>query len=91
MSTLPDDAWRDAGLEDPDGTNLVEEVRDAPDADDERPEEYRPGTARPDLEGAAAEADVVEQSQVVPGLDEPADGADDEAGGDDAGGGDDGR
>ncbi|MEN5075176.1 hypothetical protein ABE437_15250 [Isoptericola cucumis] len=73
MSTVPDDAWRDAGLEDQeDTTSLLEEAQEADDASPpaDRPEEYSPATARPDLEGAASEADVVEQSQVVRGLDE---------------------
>ncbi len=85
MSTVPDDAWRDAGLEDQEETtSLLEEVQQTagtPPAPD-RPEEYNPGSARPDLEGTASEADVVEQSQVVHGLDEReedtgGDGADD--------------
>ncbi|GAA1712222.1 hypothetical protein GCM10009809_05540 [Isoptericola hypogeus] len=74
MSTVPDDAWRDAGLEDADDTTSLLEESEEPDAAapaDEQPEEYRPRTARPDLDGAASEADVVEQSQVVRGLDEP--------------------
>ncbi|MEL7975895.1 hypothetical protein AAG589_08505 [Isoptericola sp. F-RaC21] len=82
MSTVPDDAWRDAGLEDPDDTtSLVEDALTddaaAPDAQagERRAEEYQPRHARPDLDGEAAEADVVEQSQEVPEPDEP--GADD--------------
>ncbi|GAB3104735.1 hypothetical protein [Isoptericola nanjingensis] len=78
MSTAPDDAWRDAGLENPDDTtSLVEdaltddaEAGDAAEAGG-RVEEYKPRHARPDLDGEAAEADVVEQSQEVPGLDDP--------------------
>ena len=74
MSTLPDDAWRDAGLEGvEDTTSLVEEVdtpEQAPDHEAET-DEYRPRTARPDLDGNASEADVIEQSQVVPALDDP--------------------
>ncbi|MEU2199642.1 hypothetical protein [Isoptericola sp. NPDC019482] len=78
MSTAPDDAWRDAGLENPDDTtSLVEdaltddaETGDVAEAGD-RVEEYKPRHARPDLDGEAAEADVVEQSQEVPGLDDP--------------------
>ena len=79
MSTLPgDDALRDAGLTGPDideTVNLAEEaaraadrtqVPDAPEALDAVSEEYRPGTARPDLAGTADEADVVEQSWTVP-------------------------
>ena len=91
MSTVPDDSWRDAGLEDrEDTTSLLEEVQEGDDASPpaDRPEEYRPATARPDLEGAASEADVVEQSQVVRGLDEHEGeaGADDEGEVDDADG-----
>jgi hypothetical protein len=78
MSTVPDDAWRDAGLDSledttslEDATSLVEEVeRPDPRPHREETEEYRPRTARPDLEGKAAEADVVEQSQIVPETDE---------------------
>jgi hypothetical protein len=82
MSTLPDDAWRDAGLEDTDDTtSLVEEAKRAARRDTgDRPEEYHPGTARPDLEGAAAEADVVEQSREVPGADEGGGEAEDSGG-----------
>jgi len=75
MSTVPGDAWRDAGLDDVDETtSLVEEVK-RPDREgvDEGAEEYRPRTARPDLDGAAAEADVVEQSQIVPDPDDQPD------------------
>jgi hypothetical protein len=78
MSTAPDDAWRDAGLENPDDTtSLVEDALtdDAQDGDDVAAvggaEEYKPRHARPDLDGEAAEADVVEQSQEVAGLDDP--------------------
>jgi hypothetical protein len=78
MSTVPEDARRDAGLENPDDTtSLVEDALtdDAEGGDDaaagDRVEEYQPRHARPDLDGEAAEADVVEQSQEVPGLDEP--------------------
>ncbi|MFE5335473.1 hypothetical protein ACFQ8E_06100 [Isoptericola sp. NPDC056573] len=78
MSTAPDDAWRDAGLESPDDTtSLVEDALtdDAQGGEDAaaggRAEEYKPRHARPDLDGEAAEADVVEQSQEVPGLDDP--------------------
>ena len=78
MSTVPDDAWHDAGLDSledttslEDATSLVEEVeRPDPRPHREEAEEYRPRTARPDLEGEAAEADVVEQSQIVPETDE---------------------
>lgn len=74
MSTVPgDDAERDAGLVEPeDGVaNLVEEVESGDDTrvDDPEhdPDEYRPGSARPDLAGEASEADVVEQASAVPG------------------------
>jgi hypothetical protein len=74
MTTTPYDAWRDAGLEEPDEvTSLVEESGRAgtptgrPDA-----EEYRPATPRPDLDGSADEADVAEQASAVPdGPDDP--------------------
>ena len=70
MSTVPGDAWRDAGLEGvEDTTSLVEEVDDPVRGVDD-PEEYRPGTPRSDLDGIANEADVVEQSQVVPERDD---------------------
>ncbi|MGW8565154.1 hypothetical protein [Isoptericola sp. NPDC055881] len=73
MSTVPEDARRDAGAEGTDDTTSL--VEDAEAAAQEPPpaEEYHPRHARPDLEGAAAEADVLEQSQEVPGFD----GADD--------------
>ncbi|QAY70348.1 hypothetical protein [Xylanimonas protaetiae] len=91
MSTLPGrDAWRDAGVAEPD--RHEREVREV-DPDDKpaddvanlleealrgrgtavRPdsaEDYQPGTARPDLEDRAAEADVAEQADEVRGLDE---------------------
>lgn len=83
MSTVPGrDSWRDAGLAQADlaepfgagePLNLAEEAeaaRETPSADPG--EDYRPGTARPDREGTAAEADVAEQSAAVPaGDDEP--------------------
>ena len=53
--------------------SLVEESEDAgPGVDDAEHEgdEYRPRTARPDLEGEANEADVVEQASAVPGEDD---------------------
>ncbi|CAM5790897.1 hypothetical protein [Cellulomonas persica] len=69
MSTLPGpDAWRDAGLEPADPeipARLTDE--DQPELD---PEEYTPGFARPDRDGAADEADVVEQDTEVPTDDE---------------------
>ncbi|WP_456844103.1 hypothetical protein [Cellulomonas sp. P5_C6] len=66
MSTVPgSDSWRDAGLApaDPDvPRNLGDD--DTPDVTD--PEEYEPAFARPDREGLADEADVVEQDTEVP-------------------------
>lgn len=69
MSTLPGpDAWRDAGLEPADRevpARLTDRGPDGhPDAPD--PEEYVPDFARPDRDGAADEADVVEQDTEVP-------------------------
>lgn len=72
MSTVPGtDSWRDAGLVTPDDDapkNLVEEELTPPDApgDTDDVEDYSPRTPRPDLDGAADEADVVEQASVVP-------------------------
>ncbi|QCB94324.1 hypothetical protein [Cellulomonas shaoxiangyii] len=80
MSTVPgNDAWRDAGLV-PADTDLPVELTD-PDAaagEDELverpdPEDYAPLSPRPDLVGAAEEADVVEQAEEVP-LDDEAEG-----------------
>lgn len=80
MSTVPGaESWQDAGLVTPDDapTNLVEEesgeVTTTADADDA--EDYSPRTPRPDLEGRADEADVVEQASVVT-LDESSAGGD---------------
>lgn len=91
MSTQPGrDAWRDAGLAEPDWhdrevreadpddkpvqevENLLEEALGAGRQTVSRDwaEEYRPGVSRPDLEGRAAEADVVEQAVEVHGLDD---------------------
>ncbi len=70
MSTVPgNDTWRDAGLEPVEETPLRltdETPDDVPD-----PEEYQPGFPRADREGAADEADVVEQDTEVPADDEP--------------------
>jgi hypothetical protein len=68
MSTVPDDAWRDAGLEGIEDTTSLVEEEVTPEEEPETTEDYRPRTARPDLDGEANEADVVEQSQVVPEL-----------------------
>ena len=82
MSTVPGtESWRDAGLATPDDDtpkNLVEEELTppgAPDADDV--EDYSPRTPRPDLDGEADEADVVEQAAAVP-LDEGGEAAEEE-------------
>ncbi|MBO3086417.1 hypothetical protein [Cellulomonas fengjieae] len=73
MSTVPgSDAWRDAGLApvDPDGPRSLEDesVDPAPE-----PEDYEPGFPRPDRDGDADEADVIEQDTEVPTDDEPSD------------------
>ncbi|ROS23114.1 hypothetical protein [Cellulomonas sp. PhB150] len=63
MSTVPgSDAWRDAGLApaQPDEPARLVDDLDPPD-----PEQYEPGFARPDLEGAADEADVLDQDSEV--------------------------
>ncbi|MBD5787058.1 hypothetical protein IF650_12795 [Cellulosimicrobium terreum] len=79
MSTVPgDDSTRDAGLVTPDEdvVNLVEEteVEDTATAGAGEPgrgtDEYVPRSARPDLDGTADEADVVEQASAVPGAEE---------------------
>jgi len=58
MSTLPGpDTWRDAGLDPPEEAEV--------DTTHE-PDEYVPDTPRPDNEGGADEADVVEQALDVP-------------------------
>jgi hypothetical protein len=73
MSTVPgDDAQRDAGLveQDEEVVNLVEEAENGDarvDDPEHDPDEYRPGSARPDLADEASEADVVEQASAVPG------------------------
>ncbi|MBE7700079.1 hypothetical protein H9623_07135 [Oerskovia sp. Sa1BUA8] len=79
MSTVPGtESWRDAGLvtpDDDDPKNLVEEELTPPatPSGTDDPEDYSPRTPRPDLDGEADEADVVEQAAVVP-LDEGGDG-----------------
>jgi len=76
MSTVPgDDTWRDAGLveHDEDAVSLADESEDdrpAVDDSEHESDEYRPRTPRPDLDGEADEADVVEQASAVPGGDE---------------------
>src|SRR5690349_18384152 len=60
----PDDLGpRDAG-------NLLEEALSGAESRAAAAEDYHPGTARPDLDGEANEADVAEQAEEVPGLDE---------------------
>jgi len=62
MSTLPGpDSWRDAGLVPPEDARA--ETVDEPD-------EYVPDAPRPDADGAADEADVVEQALDVPAEEE---------------------
>ena len=71
MSTVPGpDAWRDAGLvpADPDVPARLTDDEDLLESAD--PEEYLPDFARPDREGTADEADVVEQDTEVPLEDE---------------------
>lgn len=54
MSTLPGpDSWRDAGLDPPEDAD-VDTAHD--------PDEYVPDAPRPDSDGDANEADVVEQA-----------------------------
>ena len=75
MSTIPgDDALRDAGLLGHDvdeAVNLADEIErpvDLPDPETgAAPEDYDPGTARPDRTGDADEADVLDQAWVVSG------------------------
>lgn len=73
MSTVPGpDAWRDAGLvpvEPDEPLRLGDEQADPKEPAD--PEEYEPGFPRADLEGKAAEGDVVDQDTEVPLDDEP--------------------
>ncbi|MDM7830840.1 hypothetical protein [Cellulomonas edaphi] len=63
MSTVPgSDAWRDAGLE---PVTTDEPTRLTDDLAPPDPDEYVPGFPRPDLDGGADEADVVEQDSEV--------------------------
>ncbi|MFD6178467.1 MULTISPECIES: hypothetical protein [unclassified Isoptericola] len=71
MSTVPEDARQDAGVEGTEETTSLVEDAETAEQEPPAPEEYRPRHARPDLDDEAAEADVVEQSQEVPGLDDP--------------------
>jgi hypothetical protein len=61
--SLPSDDWREAGLAEPDELDPANPL--LADGEAERGEDYHPGTARPDLEDQAAEADVVEQAYEV--------------------------
>lgn len=68
MSTIPGgESWRDAGLSDPDANEPVSLVDEVSNPSAESGEDYHPATARPDLQGRANEADVVEQAAIVPG------------------------
>ena len=73
MSTVPGaQSWSDAGLAPVDTEqplNLTDADADGAADDGAEPEDHTPGFPRPDREGRAAEADVVEQSAEVP-LDE---------------------
>ncbi|MCF4120258.1 hypothetical protein L1785_04620 [Antribacter sp. KLBMP9083] len=78
MSTVPgSEAWRDAGLEELEevpsvlDTSLGDEVEEEP--DEHETDEYRPHVARPDRDGEANVADVVEQALEVSDEDEVAD------------------
>jgi len=63
MSTVPgSDAWRDAGLA---PASPDEPVRLVDDLEPPDPEQYEPDFPRPDLDGAADEADVVDQDSEV--------------------------
>ncbi|TDE97182.1 hypothetical protein EXU48_02915 [Occultella glacieicola] len=67
MSTLPGhESWRDAGLVEDDETDPKNLVEEATHPEHTAGEDYRPGTARPDLDDRAGEADVIDQSVVVP-------------------------
>lgn len=67
MSTVPgEQSWRDAGLVDPDAHEPVNLVDEASAPSVSSGEDYAPGTARPDLDGRATEADVADQAVVVP-------------------------
>lgn len=72
MSTIPGhDAWRDAGLERPESTDLPDGI-DPPvgagssGSDDLSTDGYVPADPRPDLDGLADPADVAEQRAEVP-------------------------
>ncbi|MCL1868802.1 MAG: hypothetical protein FWF90_00100 [Promicromonosporaceae bacterium] len=61
----------DVGTDEPDErANLLEQALAGGRAPGGGGEDYRPTTARPDLEGTADEADVAEQADEVRGLDE---------------------
>ncbi|SFK53122.1 hypothetical protein [Cellulomonas sp. KH9] len=68
MSTVPGaQSWRDAGLApvDTEQPLTLADVDDTADDDGTEPEDHVPGFPRPDREGHAEEADVVEQSAEV--------------------------
>lgn len=67
MST-PSDDRRASGLVEPDELEPASPLLQEQEA--ERGEDYHPGEPRPDLSGAAAEADVVEQAFQVSSPDE---------------------
>lgn len=68
MSTVPGpDALRDAGLPDEIAHLAHRDDTDGPDGSDDGGD-YRPDAPRPDLDGLADEADVVEQADEVPFL-----------------------
>ncbi|TKR26577.1 hypothetical protein FA014_04980 [Cellulomonas hominis] len=65
MSTVPGDrTWRDAGLVEPELTDLPEVQPD--DDTDARDGAYEPDEPRPDLVGEADPGDVAEQKTPVP-------------------------
>jgi hypothetical protein len=69
MSTVPGPAaWRDAGLVpvEPDEPRRLGDEDAAAEEAPTDPEEYAPDFARADLQGRAAEADVVDQDTEVP-------------------------
>lgn len=71
MSTVPGpQSWRDAGLE-PVDPDIPRRLTDDDDETEPDAEEYAPGFPRADRDGAATEADVVEQDTEVGADDEP--------------------
>ncbi|MGC0250977.1 hypothetical protein [Pseudactinotalea sp. Z1748] len=70
MSTVPgEQSWQDAGLVDPDAHEPVSLADETSAPSPESGEDYRPRTARPDLEGRASEADVADTAAAVPAQD----------------------